>query len=222
MGTSYATDRWLFQYTLGTIHDTYDMRPLREDEIDALGPRLLPPDGPIAWLGVHPAHSLPTIQEAEKACWERIHLTATDFQPVGAVFVANTDTQDKEGDHWVVFYLPSPYHEAWSHGAYFFDPLGRSPVGNGHADWEDYLLSWSGDYPYSFNPKVVQPTDSAWCGHLCLIWLFHLASNVPFPYGCAMSSDTIRTLFANVYLRSNTLNRPREPMTVDSPYLNIL
>ena len=140
---------------------------------------------------------------------------------VGAAFVANTNTKDKEGDHWVVFFLPSPFHESWTHGAYFFDPLGLDPIGNGHEDWDHYLRSWSSD-PYKYNAKFIQPIYTDWCGHLCLIWLFHLASNIPFPYGCGMTCDTIHTLFMNIYFRTDTLTRPRAPVTVDSPYLNIV
>ena len=108
------------------------MRPLWGHELNAMGRRLMSPNGTIVWLGVHPAHSLPTKADAQKACFQMTGFQTTNKQPIRAAFVANTETKDKEGDHWVAFFLPSPYHEAPTHGAYFFDPLGRHPIDNGH------------------------------------------------------------------------------------------
>ena len=177
------------------------MKPLWDDEIDATGRKLMPPDGPVAWLGVFPAHSLPKRSQVLRACIERSHMSATDLQSFGAAFVVNTDLKGKEGDHWVAFFMPSPYHEAVSHGACFFDPLGRTPIENGHEDWDQYLREWSQE-PYKYNASYIQASGTNGCGHLCLLWLFYILGQVPFPYGCGMTNETVRSHFGNMFFRT--------------------
>ena len=194
------------------------MQPLWTDQIDTVAHKIMPPDYPIVWMGVHSAHDLPTKTDILGACWAWCG-KASD-QLYGAAFVANTDTKDEDGDHWVVFYFPSPYHKNRTYGAYFFDPLGRSPLDNGHAEWEELLSSWSTD-AWEYNQVHIQEIGANCCGQLCLLWLFYMTGRRGFPLGCGTPTTVVQTHFNNMLYAPSPYRRPRQNVYVRSPLLNV-
>lgn len=177
----------------------------------------MPPGFPVVWLGVYTAHELPTYETCLKACRQYSHLRAN--QDFGVAFVVNTDTKDKGGEHWVAFYLPSPYHPAISHGAYFFDPLGRSPAENGHDDWVVYLSNWSTD-KWEDNSIYIQQVGTNCCGQLCLLWLFYKLGRQPFPFGCGTPVSVIKKHYDNMAYMHGLMGKQRSNIYLRTPLLN--
>jgi len=196
---------------------------LWSDEIERMGKNLMPPGCPIIWMGVTTAHELPTHEACRKECSQYTHLRDSGGQQdFGVAFIANTDTKEKEGEHWVAFYLPSPFHEGRSpNRPRFFDPLGRTPAENGHDDWEMYLSSWSPDGQWEGNNVYIQQVGTNCCGQLCLLWLFYLLGRRVFPFGCGVSDDLIAQHYHHMAYVCDVHGHNRRQLYLHTPLLNL-
>ena len=82
-----------------------------------------------------------------------------------ALFIANVDTSDKPGSHWLAFYFTKEKEGE------FFDSYGSSPS-NYTGTFTRFLKNNSNDW--KFNPVTLQTANSKVCGHYCLYYaLFH-------------------------------------------------
>ena len=90
------------------------------------------------FLGVYPSDMLPT----------RI--------PLPCSLIANLDTSEERGSHWVCFYFPN-------HGLpEYMDSYGMDPL----ASFEEFM-----GYDYRCNTHLLQSPLSAVCGQYCLYYL---------------------------------------------------
>ena len=98
--------------------------------------------------GVYPSDKLPT--------------SVSSFP---ALFIANVDTSEKPGSHWVAFYFTKDCEGE------FFDSYGLPPsnyTGTFSSFLNDNSKGWS------FNSVTLQSINSKVCGHYCLYYaLFH-------------------------------------------------
>ena len=78
------------------------------------------------------------------------------------LFVVNTQTSEKPGEHWISFFLPE------NKIVEFFDPLGKTPQHYNNS-FENFLLYQSVNYLISTCP--VQSPDSSACGYFSLFYL---------------------------------------------------
>ena len=92
--------------------------------------------------GVYPSDKLPT-----------------SVSSYPALFIANVDTSDKPGTHWVAFYFIKEREGE------FFDSYGLPPS-NYTGTFSSFLNNNSSDW--KFNSKTLQSIDSKVCGHYCL------------------------------------------------------
>ena len=76
---------------------------------------------------------------------------------VTGLMIANTDPQDKPGEHWIAIYL-SPDGK---HGEYF-DSFGRRPPATFETFLNDNCLVWT------FNTRQLQSIVSNMCGYYCI------------------------------------------------------
>lgn len=79
-----------------------------------------------------------------------------------AAFIANVDSSDEPGSHWLAFYLPHKY------GLEFFDSYGHTPDAFGQ-DIVDYVSQFD---DVIFNPQPVQSNVTAVCGHYCIYYIY--------------------------------------------------
>ena len=98
-----------------------------------------------------------------------IHVGASDQLPslfyVPAAIIANTDSHDLPGSHWIAFYAHT------YENVEFFDSFGRAPFINHHIEFlKKHFIS------YTYNSRQVQSEISGFCGHYCLLYLFYRAS----------------------------------------------
>lgn len=102
-------------------------------------------------------------------------------------FVANTDTIEDEGTHWVLFYLPQDTTKP----PYFFDSFGRDPAHMGRPLWRNYLRAiadrrmhgkTASTRPVWERNKVrIQEPHTAVCGQLCGLALYLLSRGLNLP-----------------------------------------
>ena len=127
----------------------------------------------VDFLGVGAAHSLPkmdrVIQHKDRTC----------------CFVANTQTKEKDGEHWVAFYFPP---KGKGGVPFMFDSYARTPKAMGHADWKEYMKTASkqrgGKGKWRRQHRVVQGMNSSVCGVLCAYYLYHaVRGQMAFPVG---------------------------------------
>lgn len=83
--------------------------------------------------------------------------------------IANTDTYQGAGKHWVAFFFT---HDGKGE---FFDSFGKSPQ-HYHLEWRRWLESTS--FSWIYNQNWVQPILSATCGLHSLFYLFHRCSGI--------------------------------------------
>ena len=95
-------------------------------------------------------------------------------------FVANVDTSDKPGSHWISFWFESPEQSE------FWDPLGQKP-NTYTSSFVSFLARNSSQWTY--NPRTVQSAFSNVCGHFCIYYIFYRCRNV--------SMSTIMYKFTN-------------------------
>ena len=76
-----------------------------------------------------------------------------------ALFIANVDTSEKSGSHWVAFYFTKEREGE------FFDSYGLPPS-NYTETFTRFLKNNSNDW--KFNSVTLQSIDSKVCGHYCL------------------------------------------------------
>lgn len=80
-----------------------------------------------------------------------------------ALIIANVDTSEKPGSHWVAFHF-TPDREAE-----FFDSYGLSPSDYTRT-FTDFLNSNASSW--TFNSVTLQSENSQVCGHYCLYYRF--------------------------------------------------
>ena len=83
----------------------------------------------------------------------------TNISSYPALFIANVDTSDKPGTHWVAFYITKEREGD------FFDSYGLTPS-NYTGTFTSFLNNNSNGW--KFNSKTLQSIDSKVCGHYCL------------------------------------------------------
>lgn len=99
-----------------------------------------------------------------------------------AAIVANTDTADKKGSHWIALYI-----DKHAFGSYF-DSYGFAPISTHHLD-----RIRTNCRRYQFNRKKLQSLDSQVCGEYCIMFLYHMCSGVHLRQFCRIfSRDTRR------------------------------
>jgi len=76
-----------------------------------------------------------------------------------ALFIANVDTSDKPGSHWIAFYFTK------DHEGEFFDSYGLPPS-NYSRTFTGFLRNNSNSW--IFNTVTLQSVNSKVCGHYCL------------------------------------------------------
>ena len=84
-------------------------------------------------------------------------------------FVANVDTSDKPGSHWITFWFESPEQSE------FWDPLGQKP-NTYTSSFVSFLARNSSAWIY--NQRTVQSAFSNVCGHFCIYYIFYRCRNV--------------------------------------------
>ena len=102
--------------------------------------------------GVYPSDKLPT--------------SVSSFP---ALFIANVDTSEKPGLHWVAFYFTKDSEEE------FFDSYGLPPsnyTGTFSSFMNDNSKGWSS------NSVTLQSIDSKVCGHYCLYYALFRCHNI--------------------------------------------
>lgn len=157
----------------GKTTSTLLRKALGTGEVDALCRKALyGVKGGVKFLGVGAAHSLPKISTLAK---ERGR---------SCCFVANTQTKEKDGEHWVAFYFPP----AGRGTPFIFDSYARTPKDMGHPDWAQYMTiatsERGGGDRWDRQHRVVQDQDSSLCGVLCAYYLWHVVRHLnPFPHG---------------------------------------
>lgn len=77
-----------------------------------------------------------------------------------AILIANTDSSDKPGKHWVACYLPR------TGSAEFFDSFGNKP---NKIEFLRFLKQNS--LHYTYNKKILQSDFSTTCGLWCCVYL---------------------------------------------------
>lgn len=103
-----------------------------------------------AFLGVFPSDQLPQNIPNFPAC-----------------FVANTDTSNKAGLHWVAFYLHSPDELC------FMDSYGNPPS-YFKGGIENYVKKY---HHVVYNPMKLQSNVSSVCGQYCIYFLYSKCNN---------------------------------------------
>ena len=85
-----------------------------------------------------------------------------------ASFVANTDTSDEKGEHWVAFYFD---HDG---NAEYFDSYGIPPL-NDHLE---HFFNNNGKN-HKHNTVQLQGLNSTVCGQYCIAYIAKRARNEP-------------------------------------------
>ena len=102
--------------------------------------------------GVYPSDKLPT-----------------NVSSYPALFIANVDTSDKAGTHWVAFYFTKEREGE------FFDSY-ELPPSNYSRTFSLFLNNNSNGW--KFNSKTLQSIDSKVCGHCCLYFALFCSRQV--------------------------------------------
>lgn len=84
-----------------------------------------------------------------------------------AAIVANIDTSDKRGSHWIALYIDKN-----AFGSYF-DSYGLPPISTHHLDRIKRNCK-----RYQYNKKKLQSLDSRVCGEYCIMFLYHMCSGI--------------------------------------------
>ena len=79
-----------------------------------------------------------------------------------ATFVANVDSSEEPGSHWVAFYIPHRYRIE------FFDSFGHAAT-DFPGPLSDYVNMFS---KRDFNPVPLQSHTTVVCGHYCIYYLY--------------------------------------------------
>ena len=77
-----------------------------------------------------------------------------------AAFIANTDTHDEAGTHWVAFFIPARGKPE------YFDSYGLDTFIKGHLNFQSQI-----NKVWHYNKKEFQGVMSNVCGHYCLAFL---------------------------------------------------
>ena len=102
--------------------------------------------------GVYPSDKLPT-----------------EVSSFPALFIANVDTSEKPGSHWVAFYFTKDQEGE------FFDSYGLPPSSY-TGTFSSFLNNNSKDW--SFNSATLQSINSKVCGHYCLYYALFRCRNI--------------------------------------------
>ena len=100
-----------------------------------------------------------------------------------SAIVANLDTSDKPGSHWVAFYI-----DDHARGT-FFDSYGLPPSSQHNIERLRRNCKW-----FKWNKKKLQSFDSKVCGEYCVMFLH-----------CMCSGFTLRK-FCNIFTRDTRSN----------------
>ena len=153
----------------------------------------------VKFMGVGAAHSLPKlstlVKERKKAC----------------CFVANTQTKEKKGEHWVAFYFP-PCGQG-GRKPFMFDSYARTPRQLGHPDWEQYMTSAAlgrdgGDGEWNRQMDIVQNTYTSVCGVLCAYYLWHaVRGEEAFKRKKIVKMEKTKVFLNNMHVCKNGTNK---------------
>lgn len=105
-----------------------------------------------------------------------------------ALFIANVDTSDKPGSHWIAFYFTK------DHEGDFFDSYGLPPS-NYSRTFTGFLNNNSNSW--IFNTVTLQSVNSKVCGHYCLYFALFRSRQV--------SMSTIVHRFSSNKMRNDFL-----------------
>lgn len=97
------------------------------------------------FMGVYPSDQLPVEIHTYPAC-----------------FIANTDSSNEMGSHWICFYMPC------AHVLEFFDSYGNRPT-----YFRDNIADYASQFSYVYhNPQRLQSYTTAVCGQYCIYYLY--------------------------------------------------
>lgn len=148
------------------------LKPLDNVELDRICDKIFANTGSKYW-GAVAAHELPPEGRLLKA------VANLEHDDAGVGIIANTDTRDLPGAHWVAF---------WFEGGmkpYFFDSSAKTPEELGHKDWDIYLKEVGKELTtmpgYDQWDKVTQ-LENHNCGYLCALFLLLKTRGMDYPY----------------------------------------
>jgi len=87
--------------------------------------------------------------------------------PIPCALIANTDPENRPGQHWVAFYI-----ESNGHGEYF-DSYGRPPTVK---NFRDFLQQNTSEW--TCNDSLLQGVLSSTCGQYCIFYLLFRCRDV--------------------------------------------
>lgn len=169
---------------------------LKTDEVESIC-RMALRGTDAKFLGVGAAHSLPTIDLLE----------GLKHKP--CCFVANTQTKEKTGEHWVAFFFPAAQEKR---KPFLFDSFARSTSQMGHPDWDEYMKSAAyrrNGAPGKWKRQrfVVQDDKSSVCGVLCAWFLWNSVRDYnPFPNSAIVPRQKLKA-FINHLADPNQTNK---------------
>ena len=98
----------------------------------------------------------------------RSDLLPLEVKQYPQTFVANVDTSEKRGTHWVAFYFMDDLHGE------FFDSYGLPPFR--YNILNDFLNRNAAEWTY--NRKHLQSLFTEICGHYCIFYIYNHCHNV--------------------------------------------
>ena len=100
--------------------------------------------------------------------------------PINSGLIANTDTSDKPGTHWVCLYrADNGYCE-------YFDPFGLSPQ---YEEFKDFL-NRNSKLGFIYNNQQLQCIDCITCGYYCVSFFKYRCKGFSlYQYICSYKSD---------------------------------
>jgi len=110
----------------------------------------------------------------------------TQFKKRPCMFIANTDSRNETGTHWLAFYFDE------NKNAEFFDSYGLAPTYYGLSE---YLNETSNSWNY--NSKRIQSFFSEYCGQICLFYCYFKSRNFSLNY--------IQSIFSNDYEKNEKI-----------------
>ena len=86
----------------------------------------------------------------------------TQIRKYPAAFIANVDTSEESGTHWLAFYMADRYRME------FFDSFGHAPT-----DFPGYISDYTKTFrKINFNPMTLQSNKTAVCGQYCIYYIY--------------------------------------------------
>lgn len=99
-----------------------------------------------------------------------------------ALFICNTEEQNKRGAHWVLLGLPSDDE------LIYFDSLCNPPLTK---YYYNFLQRNSAGKTFKTNKFPIQSESSSYCGNLCVLLVWHLRTGRTFESFCGQFGASV-------------------------------